>query len=182
MQEGYVFLDEKCLLLAGAMMRELRRHDAAGVRLHALQSQAAACLAAAVRHHGLQGLQCYPASSPDAITLSTQQRLLLNVPLLDASARREERVTPVPVYASPEAEDCREAFAALVQQLALMAAMSGNLARLYRDYRRSVRRVRALQDVLLPELEANMNEIGTQLEELEREEVLGARWRSTGGA
>ena len=26
MQEGYVFLDEKCLLLAGEMLRELERH------------------------------------------------------------------------------------------------------------------------------------------------------------
>jgi hypothetical protein len=47
---------------------------------------------------------------------------------------------------------------------------------------RSVRRVRALQDVLLPELESNMNEIEIQLEELERDEVLGARWQPSGGA
>ena len=61
MREGYVFLDKKCLLLAGAMLRELRRFDEAKRRLAALQSQAAAALAAALRRHGLQGLQCYPA-------------------------------------------------------------------------------------------------------------------------
>ena len=185
MQEGYVFLDEKCLLLAGAMLRELRRFDAASGRLRALQSQAATALAAAIGHHGLQGLQCYPASSQEAIALHVQQRLLLNVPLLDASASREAAARPesahatYAAYVSTEAEDCREAFLELRQQLAIMAAMSGNLARLYREYRRSVRRVRALQDVLLPELERDMNEIETQLEELERDEVLGARWRPT---
>lgn len=182
MQEGYVFLDEKCLLLAGAMLRELRRFDAAGVRLRGLQARAAAALAAALRLHGLQGLQCYPASPQDAITLQLRQRLLLNVPLLDATVGREALAAPEPAYVSPEAEDCRDAFSALTQQLVLMAAMSGNLARLYRDYRRSVRRVRALQDVLLPELDADIKDIDTQLEELEREEVLGARWRPGGSA
>ena len=182
MQEGYVFLDEKCLLLAGAMLRELRRFDEESRRLRALQSQAAAALGAAVKHHGLQGLQCYPASPQDAITLHVHQRLLLNVPLLDASARREVVATPEPAYLSPEAEDCRAAFSTLTQQLMVMAAMSGNLARLYRDYRRSVRRVRALQDVLLPELDGEIDEIETQLEELERDELLGARWQPTGSA
>lgn len=182
MREGYVFLDEKCLLLAGAMLRELRRFDAANRRLRALQSQAASALAAAVRQHGLQGLQCYPASPQQAITLDVQQRLLLNVPLQDASARLELVATPEPAYVSPEAENCRAAFLALTQQLAVMAAMSGNLMRLYREYRRSVRRVRALQDVLLPELDGEINEIDTQLEELERDELLGARWQPTGRA
>jgi V/A-type H+-transporting ATPase subunit D len=182
MHEGYLFLDEKCLLLAGAMLRELRRFDAARRRLRDLQSQAAAALGAAVKHHGLQGLQCYPASPQETITLKVQQRLLLNVPLLDASTRHELVATPEPAYFSPEAEDCRTEFSALTQQLVIMAAMSGNLMRLYREYRRSVRRVRALQDVLLPELDGEMNEIEIQLEELERDELLGARWQPTGSA
>ena len=182
MQEGYVFLDEKCLLLAGAMLRELRRFEEASGRLCLLQSQAAAALAAALRHHGLQGLQCYPASPQNEITLQLRQRFLLNVPLLDASAGREQAETAEPAYLSAEAEACRSAFSTLTQQLAVMAAMSGNLERLYRDYRRSVRRVRALQDVLLPELDHDLNQVETQLEDLERDEALGARWRPTGNA
>ena len=177
MQEGYVFLDEKCLLLAGAMMRELRLFDAAIITLRILQAQAQRAIAAAVRHHGLHGLQVYPALPQDAIALNLHQHLLLNVPLLDASTKRESVTMPEPAFVSPEAEDCREAFVALTQQLMAMAAMSGNLARLYRDYRRSVRRVRALQDVLLPELDDTMNEVETQLEDLERDELLGARWQ-----
>jgi len=182
MQEGYVFLDEKCVLLAGAMLRELRRFDQARSSLRALQSQAATALATALGRHGLQSLQCYPATPQEAITLSLEQRLLLNVPLIDASTTRELAATPEPVYVSPEAEDCRAAFFDFTQQLAVMAAMSGNLARLYREYRRSVRRVRALQDVLLPELDGEINEIETQLEELERDELLGARWHPAGSA
>lgn len=181
MKEGYAFLDEKCLLLAGAMIRELRRHDAARSQLRTLQSQAAAALAAAIRLHGVQGLQCYPALQ-DAISLSVHQRFLLNVPLLDATEIRVPGEVAEPAHPSAEAESCRAVFLALTQHLVAMAALSGNLARLYREYRRSVRRVRALQDVLLPELDASMNEIETQLEELEREEVLGTRWQQTGRA
>ncbi|CAG4883076.1 conserved protein of unknown function [Georgfuchsia toluolica] len=177
MQEGYVFLDEKCLLLAGAMMRELRLFDAASARLHVLQAQARRALAAAVRHHGLHGLQVYPALPQGAIALNLHQHLLLNVPLLDASTKCEPVTLPEPAFVSPEAEDCRAAFVALTQHLMTMAAMSGNLARLHRDYRRSVRRVRALQDVQLPELDDTMNEVETQLEDLERDELLGARWQ-----
>lgn len=177
MQEGYVFLDEKCVLLAGAMLRELRRFEAAKGGLRVLQSQAAAALAAALGRHGLQGLQCYPAMPAGAVALQVAQRLLLNVPLLDASTRRVAVATPAPSHASPEAEHCRMAFLACREQLERMAAMSGNLARLHREYRRSVRRVRALQDVLLPELDSEMNDIEVQLEELERDELLGARWQ-----
>ncbi|MBI5922725.1 MAG: ATPase [Betaproteobacteria bacterium] len=182
MHEGYVFLDEKCLLLAGAMLHELRRFDAAHGRLRTLQSLAAAALAAALKRHGLQGLQCYPASPQEAVTLQVQQRLLLNVTLQEGKVAHEAVATAEPAYISPEAEDCRAAFLAFTQQLMMMAAMSGNLMRLYREYRRSVRRVRALQDVLLPELDGEINEIETQLEELERDELLGARWQPAGRA
>ena len=58
--------------------------------------------------------------------------------------------------------------------------MSGNLERLHREYRKSVRRVRALQDVLLPELDRDLYQIETQLDELERDEALGARWGRRG--
>jgi V/A-type H+/Na+-transporting ATPase subunit D len=176
MQEGYVFLDEKCLLLAAAMLRELRRYDQAGIALRALLAAAGAALAASVRRHGLQEMQCHAAPGSDPLALQTQQRSLMGVALLDATATREDLQVTEPVYPSPEAEACRDAFGALTAQLATVAAMSGNLERLHREYRKSVRRVRALQDVLLPELDRDLYEIETQLDELERDEALGARW------
>jgi V/A-type H+-transporting ATPase subunit D len=56
-----------------------------------------------------------------------------------------------------------------------MAAMIGNLERLYQEYRRTVRRVRALQDVLLPEIDATLYEVETRLDELEQDEALWVR-------
>jgi V/A-type H+-transporting ATPase subunit D len=192
MQEGYVFLDEKCLLLAAAMLRELRRYDQAGIALRTLLAQAGAALAAAVGRHGLQELQCHttphraPGSDPGSgpglrpLGLQTRPHSLMGVVLVDATATRETLRVAEPVYPSPEAEACREAFGALTVQLATVAAMSGNLERLHREYRKSVRRVRALQDVLLPELDRDLYEIEAQLDELERDEALGARWGRRG--
>lgn len=180
MHEGYVFLDEKCLLLAGAMLRELRRFDSAGLALRAVLTEAGATLAAAVGRHGLEGLQCYPAPSPEGMAVDTRWHSLLGVPLADANARQEKADAPEPVYASAEAQACSRAFLGLTAQLAPMAAMSGNLERLYREYRRSVRKVRALQDVLLPELDRDLHQMETQLEELEQDEALGARWGRVG--
>lgn len=176
MQEGYVFLDEKCLLLAGAMLQELRRFDEASAALRALLARSAQALAAAVRRHGLQGLQCHPALPAGAVSVEAHWRSLLGVPLVKAESRRGGGGPPEAAYPSPEASDCTGAFVELSAQLAAMAATSGNLERLYREYRKSVRRVRALQDVLLPELDRDLYAIESQLDELERDEALGARW------
>ena len=177
MQEGHAFLDEKCLLLAAAMLRELQRYDAAAQSLDALRTTAAAALASALARHGLQGLQCYPAGDPSAVRIGVQRRSLLGIALQDAHVEQLADRIPTPVAPSPEAEHCRDAYAALASQLVAMAAMSGNLERLYREYRRSVRRTRALQDVLLPELDRTINDIETRLEELEQDEALWIRQR-----
>ena len=177
MQEGYVFLDEKCLLLAGAMLRELRRYRDARGRLASLQRAAAEALAAAVARHGLEGLQCYPAPDPAAARVHEAQHSLLGVALKEAQLDRLADWVADPVGASPEAGAARAAFAAVVGELVAIAAMSGNLERLYREYRRAVRRVRALQDVLLPELDRTVADIEARLEELEQDEALWVRRR-----
>jgi V/A-type H+-transporting ATPase subunit D len=82
------------------------------------------------------------------------------------------------VHPSPEALACREAFAALLAAAPPLAAVTGNLERLSQEYRRSVRRARALQDVLLPELAREIYGIETRLEELEQEDAVTMRRRA----
>lgn len=57
MHEGYVFLDEKCLLLAGEILRQLQQHAALQRGLTASHAAALHALQAAVARHGLHGLQ-----------------------------------------------------------------------------------------------------------------------------
>ncbi len=61
MHEGYAFLDEKCLLLAGEILRELEHHAQLDVAMLAAHQVAVQALRAAVARHGLADLQVYPA-------------------------------------------------------------------------------------------------------------------------
>jgi V/A-type H+-transporting ATPase subunit D len=171
MREGYAFLDEKCLLLAGEMLREVRQWQARKRAFRAAWRGAQRALRAAISRHGLQGLQLYP-TTPLAADLVRHRRTLLGVAMQSAElGATAAPAAPPAVQPSPEAEACRHAFAALLPQLIEMAALSGDLARLYTEYKRTVRRVRALQDVLLPEIEHTLAEIETSLEELEQDEA-----------
>jgi V/A-type H+-transporting ATPase subunit D len=189
MHEGYVFLDEKCLLLAGEILLELERF--AGLqRDFLLQHDAAlAALQAAIARHGLQGLQVYPPADLGAGRLHTTPRALMGVALQQAQWTTDARsvagsgpqvgappaLLPDPVQPSPEAAACRIAFAAVLAQAAVLAAVSGNLERLSLEYQRAVRRARALQDVMLPELDHSIADIESRLEELEQEDAIWMR-------
>lgn len=175
MHDGSVFLDEKCLLLAQEMLKELRRYDGIAAGLRAALGAAAAVLRGALERHGLEGLQCYPASGLAAAPAVTRRRLM-GVVLQEAALEATDTPSLEPVNPSPEAEACRDAHARVTSLAAQAAAVSGNLERLYREYRRSVRRVRALQDVLLPEVERTIYEIESGLEELEQEEAVWLRY------
>jgi V/A-type H+-transporting ATPase subunit D len=169
MREGYAFLDEKCLLLAGRMLSEVRRWQTMLRDLASLQAHARRRLAAAIARHGLNGLQVY-ATAVSTQRLVAERADLLGVALIDAHLAGERPGIPPAVHPSPEAEACRRAFEDVSARMIAMAAASGNLARLYAEYRKTVRRVRALQDVLLPEIERTLAEVETSLEELEQDE------------
>ena len=180
MHEGYVFLDEKCLLLAGEMLRELA-HYGELERAFALAWDAGiVALQAAVARHGLEGVQTYPPGDLRGALVRRIPRTLMGVHLQDADFAAAAVAVPPAVDASPEAETCRRAFRDLVARAAPLAAVAGNLERLYHEYRRAVRRARALQDVLLPEVAASVHEIETRLEELEQEDAIWMRRGASG--
>lgn len=176
MHDGYVFLDEKCLLLAEAMMKELRRYDELATALRDALEKATGALHGALARHGLQGLQCYPAANLGNRVPRVERRRLMGIALQEAQLETVAAPEYEPANPSPEAEACRERYAQLTALGAQLAAISGNLWRLQHEYRRSVRRVRALQDVLLPEIDFTVHEIETRLEELEQDEAIWLRY------
>jgi V/A-type H+/Na+-transporting ATPase subunit D len=177
MHEGYAFLDEKCLLLAGEILRELEHHAQLDVAMLAAHQVAVQALRAAVARHGLADLQVYPALDQSTATLARDARSIMGVRLQDATWRSSDAAPLSSVQPSPEAEACRRAFVVLIAASTRLAAVSGNLERLSFEYRRSVRRARALQDVLLPELDHAVYQIESRLEELEQEDAISMRRR-----
>jgi V/A-type H+-transporting ATPase subunit D len=132
----------------------------------------------------------YPATPAVDCALQTTARSVLGVRIEDAAAAEAHFQPAGPasdaaaadggparagVNPSPEAEQCRAAFAPLVPLAAHLAVLTGNLERLRSEYIRTARRARALEDVLLPEIDDTLREIDTALEELEREEAVRVR-------
>lgn len=172
MRQGHAFLDEKCLLLVGEIVRELGRYAARAREVREASAAATRALAAAVARHGLEGLQLYPAGDLSMARFECRRRSLMGVPLVDATLAAHVAVEHAAVDPSPEAERCRLACAAVVEQAVALAAMAGNLERLSIEYRKSLRRARAIADVILPDLEHVTRDLDTRIEELEQEDAI----------
>jgi V/A-type H+-transporting ATPase subunit D len=87
----------------------------------------------------------------------------------------EKQVRPPAANPSPEAERCREAFSALVPLAMEVAVMRASLERLVREYIRTERRARALENVVLPEIEGSLRFMNEQLEAMDQEEAIRVR-------
>jgi V/A-type H+-transporting ATPase subunit D len=175
MEEGYRFLDEKRLILAAAILEELRLYEAALADFRRAYAAAVESLKAALGRHGLEELEVLPAGPSWQGALAVTPRSVLGVVVNAIQCRPGGQDGTPPPTISPEADLCRNRFTALLPLCAQLAAMTGNLERLSHEYNRTARRARALEDVLLPELEQELRFIDTALEEQEREEAIRAR-------
>ena len=180
MRQGYEFLDEKRMLLAGEMVRQMREYQQRSDQLLAETKDAAGVLANAIERHGLDQLQVYPAARAPA-TPDAARTLFLGLVMLSAGQTAGTVPTErMAVDPSPEAKACRAAFERLLRTAADIGVRAGNLMRLAREYRRTERRAKALERVLLPEVEEAMKFINEQLDSMEREEIIRTRWSTAG--
>jgi V/A-type H+/Na+-transporting ATPase subunit D len=175
-REGFEFLDEKRVILAQEMLKRLQAWKAARERYDALQEQAAAALARALGRHGFDGLGIYPVRRMEQAQLRLVHHRFLGVHLLDGELDPgPARVAPPAVAPSPEAERCREAFSKLVPLAVELAVMRASLVRLIKEYVRTERRARALENVVLPEIEGSLRFMDEQLEAMDQEEAIRVR-------
>ena len=176
--EAYEFLDEKRLLLAAELLRQLELYETLLEEIESFTRSARQQLVAAVQRHGLQELSVYPAAPLEGVGVEVQQRNVMGVTLLDSRLVMPDAASqapPLASQASPEAEQCRTAFASLLPGLATLAGISGNLYRLLAEYRRTERRARALENVILPEIEQALAQVSGYLEEMDLEDAIRVR-------
>ncbi len=173
---GFGFLDEKRILLATNLLRELDEWKQVSADYKAENERALKTLQSAVKRHGIEGVQLYPATSKadGAISLKTKNHLGVKLacdPNLDWSV--EPAVGAVDP--SVQVEDCRQAFSKLVPLAARLAVKQSNIARLIKEYRSTERRARALENVLLPEATSALRKITDYLDEADQEEAIRIR-------
>lgn len=175
-REGHALLDEKRMLLAAEILAGLRRYRGLRERWLATLREARAALAAAVARHGLDGLTTHPGRLGALGRVGFEDRRLLGLHLVEA------RLAPVeapfafpPAETSTEIAACARLFAGLAAQAAEMAGLSASLRVMSRDYVRTERRARALENVILPEIEADIRFVDAQLESIDQEESIRVR-------
>ena len=146
--EAYDFLDEKRLL----------------------------ALVQAVARHGLQGLELYPADNIGAARFYTVISNFMGVSLADTGLQLPaDDSAASAANPSPEVRACQALFHDLLLRASELAGVSGNLYRLLAEYRLTERRARALENVILPEIEQSLKVMTTHLEELEFEDAVRVR-------
>ena len=175
-QEGYELLDEKRVMLATEILRELRSHETAQTTLDRLWLEAREGLAGAVEIHGFEDLTVEPPCLLDTVPLRQAERSFLGLRLAEASLDAAPCIpASPPVRGTPELKRCAGAFRQLTGELVAQAARAANLRRLIEEYRRTERRARALENVLLPEIDHSLKFIEEQLDAVDQEEAVRVR-------
>jgi V/A-type H+/Na+-transporting ATPase subunit D len=177
-REGFEFLDEKRVILAQEMLKRLAAWREARARYDALHDEAAAALVRALGRHGMDGIGIYPVTRMEHAAVAIREKRFLGVNLLDGTFDAgwgDVRRVPSAVNPSPEAEQCRSAFEALVPLAFELAVMRASLERLIAEYIRTERRARALENVVLPEIERSLRFMDEQLEAMDQEEAIRVR-------
>ncbi|MBF0613602.1 MAG: ATPase [Magnetococcales bacterium] len=167
MREGYRFLDEKRLLLAAEIIRQHTRYLELHTRYLEQHARAVALLADWIGRCGLHDVQVSPVQELTQAQITGQAQSFFGVMLRDAP-----RLT---LHDPAEKNRCAQAFTTLLAQGSELATISGNLHRLLAEYQRTERRARALEDVILPELDGAIHEMEIRLEEMEQEDAVRVR-------
>ena len=174
--DGYEFLDEKRILLAAELLRQRDAWREANAAFALRWREAVKALPSAAADQGLEGLLVHPRYTLEAARLEVTERPYVGQVMLQAGMEiGETGLSREPARPSPEVRRCAEAFRALLEAAAPLAAITANLERLMREYRRTERRVRALENVVLPEIRQDLAAMEEHLDLNEQEEVIRVR-------
>ncbi len=176
MRQGFGFLDEKRMLLAAEILRLVRRYEKTAEEMEVRRREANAALAAAVERHGLEALQLHPVPAAAPAPPKIRFTKFLGVPVRTSEPWRVPDAPALEAFDdSPEAAECRRAFARWLEMTLEAGILAGNLERLGSEYRRVERRAKALENVLLPEVEVSLKRVVEQLDVMDQEEAVRVR-------
>jgi V/A-type H+-transporting ATPase subunit D len=169
-QAGYRFLDEKRVQLAAEILQQREAYHAARDVFVARCEQAAESLLEAAATLGVDALQVLPPARFDA-RLSVDSRPFVGMSLMSAELGFGDLADTDPEQAGAVG-DCIDALRAVLVAGVPLAAIVANLERLMHEYQRTERRVRALENVILPEIRSDLAMMEEHLDLNDQEEVI----------
>jgi len=172
-QEGHRFLDEKRVLLAREILRRLEEYESARAALAEAENTGRRAMGRALEAHGLEFLQLHPPPEIPSRRLELSETSFLALPLPELTL--DLRPGEPNAFHSEAVADCSERYGRIARRAAAVAAAESALLRLLAEYRRTERRVRALENLILPELRRDEREMAEVLEENELEEAIRVR-------
>lgn len=173
-REGKSVLEERRDILAQAMMTELRAAAAIHERLAAQLLEALSLLRDAMLRHGPGGVRRLATTQSTHAEPAWEASNYFGTRMVAAPDAAVEAPVENRWDASEEAARASVAFHELLPTIMHTAARMNNLSRLTREFRRTQRKVNALEHVVIPELEASIRSIEFALEEMERENMVRA--------
>ncbi|MDT8439769.1 MAG: V-type ATP synthase subunit D [Wenzhouxiangellaceae bacterium] len=176
-QEGHRFLDEKRILLARELLARIKRCEALQAAFEQQQRAAHQVLIAATDEAGLEELQVHPPLDADAFGIDRRTRKWLGITLPELATHDQvpDAFVADPALQRRQPRPTAEAYRALFASAGELAGEQAALLRLEAEYRKTQRRVRALEKILLPELDASQSALESALEEQELEEAVRVR-------
>jgi len=176
-EEGHRFLDEKRVLLARELLRRLGHCEKLERELRDLEQSAHRALTEATTEVGLEELQHYPPRDASGLdrTADSERFLGLDLPAARLTGSVTDRPTRAPAIPRASADHTADTFTPLFAAALELAAQQSALFRLEAEYRKTQRRVRALEKIMLPELRTAERRLKAALEELEIEEAVRVR-------
>jgi len=173
--EGKSVLEDRRDTLAQAMMTELRAVVGLNDELEQESRQALADLRQAALRHGPGGLRRLAAEGSAYPDPGWRVENYFGTRLVTAAGDAEAGLAPEHRWDSTEeAARARLGFHRYMGRIVEIAARLNNLTRLTREFRRTQRKVNALEHVVVPELEQSIRSIEFALEEMERENMIRA--------
>ena len=167
---GYEFLDEKRVQLAAEILQRREAYRTAREEFAARYEDAARALLEAAAAVGVDSLQVLP-EAPFEARLSIESVPFVGLSLIEVELAMADRLDHGP-REEGVVEDCRDAFRAVLADGVPLAAQVANLERLIGEYERTERRVRALENVILPEIRSDLVMMEEHLDLNDQEEVI----------
>jgi V/A-type H+-transporting ATPase subunit D len=177
-RRGRDLLDEKREVLVREVLGARRRRDAALEDASGRRREAAARLAEAEVEIGVDAVESAALAQGPAGGVSVSRRAVLGVALPSLT----DEIGPLRIFYSPggtsaSLDAAAAAHHALAKSLVRLAQEDLTLAQLQRALARTVRRLHALEQVVLPDMDLEIAAIESSLEEESRDEAFRVRRR-----